>query len=423
MRLRPALLALGLAAALAPATGRAQASKYNLKPGGGGRVCLGCHVTFGDVLKRPSVHTPVKALQCTGCHSPHTSNHPKLLAAAPDATCGGCHGSVTPAQAKSVHRPVAEAKCTSCHDPHGSGFKANLVKGGRDLCATCHKGIVEAASKATAKHRPLEQSGCGACHLAHGSAQGPSLLRKAVPALCVECHRVDRPAFLKQHLGYTVGKKDCTSCHDPHGSSRRGMLYDKVHAPVARGMCNQCHGAAGSADQFATKAAASALCKGCHAQKLQAMMEKNRIHAPVVEGAGCLNCHAPHASKEKGLLRGDIVTVCGSCHAESIKRAERSDAKHPPVVAGECTACHDPHSGNRPLLFTDATVVTLCGTCHDWLQHSSHPMGDKAKDPRNRNLTVDCLSCHRGHGTEHKKLLLEATQPELCTKCHTKYRG
>jgi predicted CXXCH cytochrome family protein len=49
-------------------------------------------------------------------------------------------------------------------------------------------------------------------------------------------------------------------------------------------------------------------------------------------------------------------------------------------------------------------------------------MGAKAKDPRNQNLQVQCLSCHRGHGTEHKKLLLSATQTELCTKCHEKYQ-
>jgi predicted CXXCH cytochrome family protein len=93
------------------------------------------------------------------------------------------------------------------------------------------------------------------------------------------------------------------------------------------------------------------------------------------------------------------------------------------VVAGECTSCHDPHSGDRPLLLVSPNVVDICASCHDWLKHNSHKMGDAVRDPRNPNLRVDCLSCHRAHGTEFKKMLLQATQPELCTKCHTQYRG
>jgi predicted CXXCH cytochrome family protein len=49
-------------------------------------------------------------------------------------------------------------------------------------------------------------------------------------------------------------------------------------------------------------------------------------------------------------------------------------------------------------------------------------MGEKLKDPRNKNLTIQCLSCHRAHGTEYKKLIPYPTTSELCTKCHEQYR-
>jgi predicted CXXCH cytochrome family protein len=200
------------------------------------------------------------------------------------------------------------------------------------------------------------------------------------------------------------------------------LLYDNVHAPVAKGMCLQCHEQPGSPNGFKVKQEGVGLCRGCHSQKVNDIMAKSRVHAPVVAGAACLTCHAPHASTTKGLLRGTRGSICASCHADTLKRQAASPTKHQPVTDGDCSACHDPHSGESALLFSKPDIVEMCGQCHDWLKHSSHPMGEKAKDPRNKNLQVQCLSCHRGHGTEYKKLLLSATQTELCTKCHEKYQ-
>jgi predicted CXXCH cytochrome family protein len=66
-------------------------------------------------------------------------------------------------------------------------------------------------------------------------------------------------------------------------------------------------------------------------------------------------------------------------------------------------------------------VIKTCSACHDYSTHSAHPLGEKAIDPRNKNLRVDCLSCHKGHGTEFKRMLLAETNVELCTQCHKKY--
>jgi predicted CXXCH cytochrome family protein len=151
-------------------------------------------------------------------------------------------------------------------------------------------------------------------------------------------------------------------------------------------------------------------------------LDKARVHRPLLEGAACLNCHGPHASKEKGLIKGNMVAVCGACHADTVRRQVVSPTKHAPVRDGQCDACHDPHSAGAALNFKNPDVVETCGQCHDWLKHSSHPMGEKLKDPRNKNLTIQCLSCHRAHGTEYKKLIPYPTTSELCTKCHEQYR-
>ncbi|HEU4382186.1 MAG TPA: cytochrome c3 family protein [Anaeromyxobacteraceae bacterium] len=417
---RPALVLFALAALASPAAAPAQASKFKLKAGAAGAVCLDCHGDFQDVLKKPFVHTPVKAKRCTDCHSPHASGFKKLLSAEGNRSCAGCH-SVVPDKALSTHKPVAEGTCMGCHEPHASAAKFNLKKPGNEMCSSCHKQVLEAAAKAKARHRPVEQ-GCTTCHDPHGSAKGPSLLKQPLPALCTGCHKTDKPIFAKQHVGYGVAKSDCTSCHAPHGSKNRGMLADTVHAPVAKGMCNQCHEPAGTPGQLKTKAVGVQLCRGCHNQKVNAILDKGRVHVPVLEGIACLNCHAPHASSGKGLLRGGTLSVCGKCHGDTLRRQERSPSKHQPIEIGDCTSCHDPHSGNASLLFVGANVVDMCGSCHDWLKHSSHPMGEKAKDQRNRNLRLDCLSCHRAHGTEFKKMLLNATQSEMCVKCHKQYQ-
>ena len=412
---------LGVPAASA-AQSASQAQKFKLKPGAVGAACLECHATFADVLKKPFVHTPVKAKDCVGCHNPHASQHGKMLDASPSKTCLNCHATVVPAKARSTHRPVEEKGCTSCHDPHASAAKFNLLKGGNELCAGCHKPVIEQSAKAKFKHRPVEQ-GCTACHNPHGSAKADDLLKQDVPDLCVKCHKTEGAIFVKQHMGYPVGKSRCTSCHDAHGSDKRGMLYNRVHAPVAKQMCNQCHEAPGSPRKFQPKVAGAELCRGCHAQKMTDMFDRSRVHVAVVEGDACLNCHNPHAAREAGLVkRGGMVAACGACHADTIRRQKLSPTKHEPVQSGNCTACHDPHSSENALFLVNADIVEGCGTCHDWLKHSSHPMGAKYVDPRNPNLQVQCLSCHRSHGTEYKHMMPYATTSDLCTKCHEKFK-
>ena len=123
-----ALLLLALATivqAQAPVPAPAQ-NKYRLKPGASGKACFECHTEFADKLKSKFVHTPVKTGNCAGCHSPHTSNHGKLLAASPNAVCVTCHANVIPAKAASTHKVAMEGNCVKCHDPHASDNKATL---------------------------------------------------------------------------------------------------------------------------------------------------------------------------------------------------------------------------------------------------------------------------------------------------------
>jgi predicted CXXCH cytochrome family protein len=440
MRVRSTILfllgALCCLCSHSPAYGQ---DKFKLKSGAGGPVCLTCHDNFKEVLKKPFVHTPVRTGQCAGCHDPHTSSHGKLLAADTNKICIKCHSAVIPPNARSTHEIAMEGNCVQCHDPHASGNRSNLVKGGNELCFSCHKDMGTALSKAKFKHSPVEK-GCTNCHDPHASAKSDNLLKADLGPLCVKCHKPTSPNFTQQHMGYPVASARCTSCHDPHGSDQPGLFLTNAHAPVAKKMCTQCHEAPTPSAPFKTKKTGSELCRGCHSAVMIEASNKNRVHWPLVDNMGCSNCHEPHASKQKNLLQGGENGLCGKCHSDTMavqvrlaekEKQENAAAKgqvikgaltHKVIQEGNCGACHAPHGGDRPLLLKGKSVVELCGNCHDWLKHTSHPMGEKVLDLRNRNLQVDCLSCHRAHGTGYRHLLPFPGTSDLCVQCHKQYR-
>jgi DmsE family decaheme c-type cytochrome len=418
MKARTLLIVLGVACSLAVAVvGSDAKDAFKLKPGAQGKTCLGCHVTFSEKLKSGFVHTPLKQGECIGCHNPHTSSQGKLLSAKTGEICYSCHAAVIPDRAKSSHKVVADGGCIKCHDPHAAANKFNLKLAGEKLCLECHKELGDAIGKAKRKHKPVTQ-GCLTCHDPHGSAAALHLLKKDVPGLCKDCHKTDKPFFVKSHQNYPVANSQCTSCHNTHGSSKSSLLYDTVHVPVANKMCNQCHDEPTSPTPFKTKKSGFELCRGCHYDMVNAALSRNRIHWPMVDQRGCLNCHSPHASKKGALLKVDSMTrLCGNCHKDTIARQEKALSKHSPVEGGMCTTCHSPHASDTTLLLNQP-VLELCTTCHDFSKHSSHPIGEKALDPRNKNLPLDCLSCHMSHGSEQKRLAHFQFGMDLCVQCH-----
>lgn len=391
--------------------------QFKLKPGARGNLCMKCHTSFKEKMTKKFVHAPLKENECTGCHNAHTSNHGKMLAVENKNVCSLCHSDVISAKAKSVHKVVADKDCMKCHDPHSSNIKNNLTREGKQLCFSCHKKLGEKLTKVKVRHAPVEKD-CLGCHQPHASENGPFLLKNNVTKLCLGCHKIDKPVFIKKHQGYPVANSNCTGCHDPHGSDNNGLLQKNIHAPISKRMCNQCHEEAGSANPLKTKKEGTALCRGCHNDMYNKTFEKNRMHWPVVSKSGCLGCHNPHASNEKGLLREPMAVLCSKCHIDTTNSIKKTVSKHEPVMEGRCTDCHEPHSSNNQFLAKKPSEYTLCTTCHDWSTHSTHPIGEKTRDPRNKNLSVSCSSCHRAHGTQFKKMLYYPTTTEMCLQCH-----
>jgi len=396
-------------------------SKFNLKPGARGKVCLSCHDGFQETLKKSFVHTPLAKGECVGCHSPHSSNYSNLLARSGLDICGKCHTDLIPEDAKSVHEVVTNGECISCHDPHAADNKFNLHKAGKELCFDCHTELGEKLKSNKVPHVPVEKN-CSECHTAHASADKIKLLKSDVPTLCIKCHDVNKKIFKKIHLNYPVEKANCTICHNPHGSNTDSMLFDNVHQPVSKRKCSQCHAEPGDADPFALKKKGVALCQSCHYELINETYNRDRIHWPIVDGKGCINCHAPHASSEKALLKAPTLTLCSECHADTMARQDRAQTKHSPISEGECMTCHSPHSSDNLFLLGQSSIPDLCGKCHEWKSHSTHPIGEDVVDPRNPNITVQCLSCHQTHGNEYKHFLHFELTKDMCVQCHIEYR-
>ena len=420
-RYRIGLPALGVMLVLLGASAVYAANDFRLKAGARGKLCVDCHDAFEKILKKPFVHTPLAEEECIGCHNPHTSDHGKLLGADSGDICNDCHDDVLSPGARSTHQVVADGECDACHDPHAADNEMNLIRPGSELCFECHEEMGEKIASDEFEHEPVKED-CLECHNAHASAENPKLLKAAQPALCLDCHETDTSSFRRVHENYPVERARCTFCHDPHGSNNEAILYDIVHEPVADGECEECHVAASSAKPFALKNSGYELCEGCHYDMIIEALNKRRVHWPLLDKRGCINCHTPHASAEEGLIEDSMLIVCGRCHTDTVARQERSETEHPPVAEGECTECHSPHGSDELFIISEPSYIELCEGCHEWQAHSTHPIGEKIVDPRNGNITVQCLSCHRTHGTEYKHFIYYETTNEMCVQCHEDYR-
>src|SRR6266511_845648 len=69
----------------------------------------------------------------------------------------------------------------------------------------------------------------------------PALLKKDVPALCIECHDVESERARTAHGGYAIAESRCTGCHDPHASAGKKLVADRAHPPFGDRDCSTCH--------------------------------------------------------------------------------------------------------------------------------------------------------------------------------------
>lgn len=143
-------------------------------------VCFTCHKKIrADTLKRSTHPLRQGRMNCADCHESHGDiNEFSLITARINDTCYSCHAEKR-GPVLWPHEPVVE-DCTICHSPHGSNHAKLLKSRPTFLCKQCHspQGHPSLAPSGTALPNGsfsqfgkfLTTKGCINCHInIHGS--------------------------------------------------------------------------------------------------------------------------------------------------------------------------------------------------------------------------------------------------------------
>ena len=186
----------------------------------------------GDEFVSNIFHTKANEDGCSYCHEEIVTNE-----------CEECHSSIL--DHKTVHPILEEDDCSVCHDTDSSPRNQLLgdMRNDPEYCLECHSDIEEAISNTEFIHAPAEE-GCIMCHDAHASSL-ETLTAIPVYDICSYCHEdmANTPHPVPTHPisggpdPSRPGKElTCTSCHNPHGSDNRSLLYQEGY-----GICKKCH--------------------------------------------------------------------------------------------------------------------------------------------------------------------------------------
>lgn len=284
-----------------------------------------------------------------------------------------------------------------------------------DVCAMCHR-THTAASDTTwsAVDRPLETTN-SALILGASTDAGDT-------QLCFTCHGVDAlgstidvqtaatsessHTLMPYTSAYGPTAKQCSSCHDSHGSDR--TLTGDPYPALLR--------ARDIDDPLVTTFGGDAYCGACHKDRpadtwdglavWQQTAHAKEMTATSATGIICSACHDPHGSDNPPTIRGQLVppavtatttvaandrTLCFACHAaasytytgKTTYQTAGHAASDSTVTAvgewarikdvrkvGECQNCHAPMGSSNgaggvvPKL-TESAGRTLCDRCHN----------------------------------------------------------
>ncbi len=218
----------------------------------GDDMCLTCHDAQKSVWatahgRKLDSRTPAAQHGCETCHGPgqahiddDTKGHIRKFATmeprAASDVCLTCHTRGAQALWSGSTHDARNLTCVSCHSVHSPKSTTAQLKLTTQMatCATCHQ--PEAVKTNRVSHMPVREGKmqCTSCHNPHGSTN-VRLLRVGnwINETCVSCHAEKRGPFLYEHA---AGRESCVSCHDPHGSSNERMLVAKL--PM---LCQRCH--------------------------------------------------------------------------------------------------------------------------------------------------------------------------------------
>jgi len=278
-------------------------------------LCFKCHKK--EQFQGKFVHGPFAAGACITCHDPHGGNVPGMLRSTGPPMCLECHKDLNARLMNARFRhQAAAAACIDCHSPHGSDQRYLLKTAVPELCGACHESIVKDLQSAAVKHSPVtEAPACMNCHDPHAAQKGNLLLADGLD-LCLQCHDKtvkagkEEVADMKQvlaansHLHGPIQDRDCSACHNPHGSSYFRLLTNQYpqdfYAPFFvsnYALCFRCHDAA-----LANEERTASATKFRDGDRNLHFVHVNRTS----HGRTCRSCHEVHASSTPELIGATV---------------------------------------------------------------------------------------------------------------------
>ncbi|HKF68298.1 MAG TPA: DmsE family decaheme c-type cytochrome [Vicinamibacterales bacterium] len=260
-----------------------------------------------------------------------------------DDTCMACHESEAKSLASTLHgkaknerAPAARlnSACETCHGPgkeHSeTGDKAKIrvftSMKPRDVsavCTSCHNRSTHALWKGSV--HDARNLSCISCHSVHSpKSEYAQLKADSITDTCVTCHKTEVAKLQRfGHMPVREGKMQCTSCHNPHGTTNVRLL--KVGNWINES------------------------CFSCHTEKRGPNLWE---HAPVRDA--CNTCHDPHGSNNERMLVAKLPMLCQRCHIgtrhpstiyDGVQLAARSNR----LIGRGCVNCHSQiHGSNSP---------------------------------------------------------------------------
>jgi predicted CXXCH cytochrome family protein len=315
-------------------------------------TCYSCHDQF---KAKKFTHKPLEEGECTACHDSHGSPHKYQLTAQGGKLCFNCHDKKL-FKEKYVHGPAAVGGCAICHDPHTADYKNNLKAEGADLCFMCHTEKKKKFEQAEFTHKPVTES-CTGCHNPH-AAPKKFMLSDDPPFMCYNCHKDKKAAIEDAPVkhGAITEERSCMNCHDPHvsnvaknllmppldlcmschdkaltapdGSTLTNMqelltTYTDHHGPIKQKDCSGCHNPHGSENFRILRNPYPAsfykpynpdnyqLCFGCHEQSV---VQNPRTTKLTNFRNGNINLHYLHVNKRE---KGRTCRACHETHASN----------------------------------------------------------------------------------------------------------
>ena len=217
-------------------------------------TCLTCHEDqkkgYSDTAHGSAAlpRSPAAAQGCETCHGPGEKHiedpsvpesirrFQQMAPREVSATCLTCHARESHALWEGGAHDARNLSCLTCHSVHNFKSEHAQLKTARevDTCAPCHR--VQSQKILRSAHMPLPEGKmeCSSCHNPHGSTNVRQLrVGNWINESCVSCHAEKRGPFLFEHA---AGRESCITCHDPHGSPNQRLLVAKL--PM---LCQRCH--------------------------------------------------------------------------------------------------------------------------------------------------------------------------------------